>query len=297
MEKLNIAELLKDCPQGMELDCTLFEGLEFDGIVDNEFLPIRCRIKNSKGGYNIHNFTEYGQWDTLSYAKCVIFPKGKTTWEGFVPTCQLEDGKIVATSNGLFIGIIKVKNNRQVGAYCSIDYSEDFRINSDYWFNRMATEEEKTKLFDAIKANGYKWNEETKTLEKLIEPKFKVGDRVQNKNTNMIGTINLIINDEREYQVALKNGGITYILFEFQDSWELVPNKFNISNLKPFDKVLVRCSSLEKWHIDFFEVFNGKNKYSFTCLHNNRYNECIPYEGNEHLLNTNKDCDEYFKNW
>ena len=30
--KLNISELLKDCPKGMELDCTLFEGLEFDGI-------------------------------------------------------------------------------------------------------------------------------------------------------------------------------------------------------------------------------------------------------------------------
>ena len=35
MKKINIAELLRDCPTGMELDCTLFEGLEFDGIVDN----------------------------------------------------------------------------------------------------------------------------------------------------------------------------------------------------------------------------------------------------------------------
>ncbi len=27
---INIAELLKDCPRGMELDSPLFEGLEFD---------------------------------------------------------------------------------------------------------------------------------------------------------------------------------------------------------------------------------------------------------------------------
>lgn len=32
---------------------------------------------------------------------------------------------------------------------------------------RFATEKEKAKLFNAIKANGYKWNEVTKTLEKL----------------------------------------------------------------------------------------------------------------------------------
>lgn len=28
---------------------------------------------------------------------------------------------------------------------------------------------------------GYKWNTETKTLEKLIQPKFKVGDMVRHK--------------------------------------------------------------------------------------------------------------------
>ena len=41
---------------------------------------------------------------------------------------------------------------------------------------RYATEEEKQILFDAIKANGYRWNVETKTLEKLIElkPKFDI---------------------------------------------------------------------------------------------------------------------------
>lgn len=24
---------------------------------------------------------------------------------------------------------------------------------------------------------------------------------------------------------------------------------------------------------------------------------CIPYEGNEHLLGTKEDCDEFYKNW
>lgn len=86
MEKrINVAELLKDCPQGMKLDCTMFEGIEFDSIIDSESLPIRCRIKNPHGGYTVYNFTKYGCLFGAAFAKCVIFPKGKTTWEGFVP--------------------------------------------------------------------------------------------------------------------------------------------------------------------------------------------------------------------
>ena len=32
MEKINIAELLKDCPKGMELDCTMLDDVTFEGI-------------------------------------------------------------------------------------------------------------------------------------------------------------------------------------------------------------------------------------------------------------------------
>lgn len=296
--KINIVELLKDCPRGMELDCTMFEGLEFDNIIDNEFSLIRCRVKNSDGRYNFYNFTKYGCWFDTTFAKCVIFPKGKTTWEGFVPPFQLEDGKIVATSNGLFIGIIKVKNNRQVGAYCSIDYSEDFRINSDYWFYRMATEEEKQKLFDAIKANGYKWNEETKTLEKLVEPRFKVGDRIKFICNNIQFDIKELTDTHYTLEEVDYKFKYTEPISE-DKNWELVPNKFDISNLKPFDKVLVRCSSLEKWHIQFFEKYNTElgAKYPFICLCYNKYSQCIPYENNQHLLDTANDCNDFYKTW
>ena len=102
MEKLNLVELLKDCPTGMELDCTMFEGLEFDSIVNNLYLPIRCRILNPDGnGYNIYNFTKYGCWNTVERAKCVIFPKGKTTWEGFQR--PFKDGDVVVCEDGNII--------------------------------------------------------------------------------------------------------------------------------------------------------------------------------------------------
>lgn len=56
-------------------------------------------------------------------------------------------------------------------------------------------------------------------------------------------------------------------------------------NLKPFDKVLVRCDPYDVWMIDFFSHYNSDEEYSFICL-NNMYYYCIPYEGNEHLHNT-----------
>ena len=58
--KINVAKLLKDCPSGMELDCTMFENLEFDRVEeDSGKYYIICRVK-TEIGYNIHTFTEYG---------------------------------------------------------------------------------------------------------------------------------------------------------------------------------------------------------------------------------------------
>ena len=46
--KINIAELLRDCPKGMELDCSVFEDVtlyKIDTDIENEF-PIRIKTKN-----------------------------------------------------------------------------------------------------------------------------------------------------------------------------------------------------------------------------------------------------------
>lgn len=54
---------------------------------------------------------------------------------------------------------------------------------------------------------------------------------------------------------------------------------------KPFDKVLVRDSDGDEWGIDLFASFSADAPYSFQCL-NSEWKQCIPYEGNEHLLGT-----------
>ena len=75
--------------------------------------------------------------------------------------------------------------------------------------------------------------------------------------------------------------------------------KFDISELRPFDKVLVRDYYSDNWDCAFFSYYNGNkfNNSPFNCIHNS-YSQCIPYnEETKHLLGTNKDCPEYYKTW
>lgn len=56
---------------------------------------------------------------------------------------------------------------------------------------------------------------------------------------------------------------------------------------KSFDKVLVRNSD-DKWEKQFFDTFMGVDyPYPYQCIGGDVYEQCIPYEGNEELANTN----------
>lgn len=251
MENINIAELLKECPKGMELDYALFEDTIFIGVEENKNYPILIKLKDGSQ----KRLTKYGCHSNADYAKCVIFPKGKTTWEGFQR--PFKDGDVLyvdCTDEGDdsqcdFIFILNEVYNGEVHSYCHYYIPDDgfqFRelgteyLTDDEYPIRFATEEEKEKLFDAIKANGYKWNAETKTLEKLV------------------------------------------------------PNKFDITTLKPFDKVLYRMHNNDTWLAGFYNVCI-KNKIFIIGLEAIPY--CIPYEGNQHLLGTTNDCDDFYKTW
>lgn len=73
-------------------------------------------------------------------------------------------------------------------------------------------------------------------------------------------------------------------------------NKFDITTLKPFDKVLVRDNNKQKWTVDLFSFYDKDLVYIYACV-GHYANQCIPYEDNEHLLGTTDDCDEYYKTW
>ena len=67
-----------------------------------------------------------------------------------------------------------------------------------------------------------------------------------------------------------------------------IPAKINLRALKPFDKVLVRDEDDDYWRIDFFSHEDVEFNYRFICM-KDKWRQCIPYEGNEHLLGTSND--------
>ena len=178
VEKINVAKLLRDCPQGMELDCVMYEDVYFDYV--DKLNIIHCYIKN-EGFRTSITFNQHGTPNGDIKSKCVIFPKGKTTWEGFKRS--FKGGDIIYNRLQKRICIyqehLKWKGVGTI-AWCRYnEYHQSFELLEevlviDLKDYRLACETEKQKLFDAIKANGYKWNPVTKTL----EPKFKNGDVV-----------------------------------------------------------------------------------------------------------------------
>ena len=310
MEKINIAQLLKDCPQGMELDCTMLDDVVFEKIsfgVPNYPIVLK-RLKTNTTIY----LTKYGQYSDAEDYKCVIFPKGKTTWEGFVPPREFKDGDIIFTHadslkmglDNTWISIFKENSANGVITYAGI--KED---GSSYYDNTdeekgllcsyndivsqsFATEEEKAKLFQAIEKHGYKWDEETKTLTKLIKPKFKVGDRVRSIISSNCYTIVDVKNDQYVIQSDDTEKFPYQVPFSCEINYELVPDKFDINTLIPFEsRVLVRNSKDQYW-IPAFWGYKAKDGYVTTFGH---CKYCIPYKENEHLLGTTNDSNDYYK--
>ena len=301
MEKINIAELLKDCPKGMELDCTMYDNCTYAGIEDVGYIDILIntpsgRIRLTKEGCYIRHDDN---------AKCVIFPKGKTTWEGFHR--PFKDGDILAyTSSHTTVFIYRNKDNEPKhttsfyvgytigGSYHNFniyDKSLLIALNGDC-DTRFATEEEKARLFQAIKANGYEWNPETKTLEKLIEPKFKVGDKIKYRS----GEIVYRIVQTTEDSYVLDN--LCSIPISIEHMYNLVPTKFDINTLVPFEsRVLVREDKKDVWRPTFYGFFHQHSKrfYTTSC---GTWLMCIPYDENtKHLTGTTNDCDDFYKTW
>lgn len=67
----------------------------------------------------------------------------------------------------------------------------------------------------------------------------------------------------------------------------IVDLKLKFDELKPFDKVVVRCSRADKWSIDFFsyKVSNG-----YICAGDAWFGYCLPYnDETAHLLGTTDD--------
>lgn len=287
MEKINIAELLQDCPEGMDLDCAMYDNVQFDIVQDDNAFPIK--INTPEGRISL---SKYGCYSLNPQCKCVIFPKGGTTWAGFHR--PFVDGDIVALDSAggsqVFIFEEYIRGEKDY-AYCYLMLDDNGAVDlerGEYYVERFASREEQERLFEAIKEKGYRWDPVNKTLEKLIELRFKVGDMIRHKNQHEV----CLVSEVRGNHYLLDEKDIA-LPFSTQDQWELVPNKFDITTLKPFDKVLARDTDNSMWAATLFSHLRGMTFYTVGGW----YNQCIPFEGNEHLIGTTYDCDTFYKTW
>lgn len=267
-EKINVAELLKDCPKGMELDCVLYNDITLHEVVLDRAFPIV--LKRTNGDTFVT--TKYGQYQNTEDAKCVIFPKGKTTWKEFVPPCKYKagDNKLEKLVEPKFkVGDrIKLKNTPTNNILTVTKTNDDgsLNVNMYSWAITYKLQDE----YELVLNN---------------QPKFKVGDKIKKKGDTRLTTIK----DVRDgyYIITFPDYfGHCYITdklsFSNQGDYELTPNKFDITTLKAFDKVLVRDSDKDMWCASIFS-HTWKDKYFCTGAW---YNQCIPYEANKELLGT-----------
>lgn len=128
-------------------------------------------------------------------------------------------------------------------------------------------------------------------------PFITTGEMYHDISPKYICGINLLGN----FQIGLNKEGWTSDFYipaseevkkDLFDKMKEAGYKWNADNLelekiymfKPFDKVLVRDSPSQKWLINLFSYYDEEDEaYPYVCL-NERYFYCIPYEGNEYLL-------------
>lgn len=310
---MNVAEILKYCPKGTKLYSTVHGEVVLRNVCIDKEYPIITDACYA----TIVSFTKEGCYvKSCPDSECVLFPsKDQRDWKKF--KLPVKDGDIMMTiDKRAFITNGKIDNDGCPCAYCGINSYHDFTIGTttDGWtasFYIPVSEEAKKELFDKMAEAGYRWNADTLELEK-IEPKFKEGDVIINskgylflvsaiKDVDSIvvsavlytkGALNTYhnpvvmcyttevtlasIKDKNRFYSALVREGYKY------NKWQ---HKLIKQEFKPFDKVLVRGNDTEFWKADIYLGYMKNNSCPYRCTKAN-YGRCIPYEGNEYLLDT-----------
>ena len=288
-----------------------------EGGVALQVFILKSHLNNNKGycytGYDLKNnkFFEAGIWyfDRLATEEekekffKVIKNKGYR-WSNKTKTLEklpeFKAGDVLVSTAGNIVLCSHIDDSQVVHFHCRLSSLGEFEIKNDIGVGKsfhctLAPDTEKQRLFDKLKSAGYKYNPQANKLEKLIEPKFKVGNRIKSKINQVVYTITEVREDA--YLVNENTGKFSYhIPISGEENYELISDKFDIATLKPFDKVLVRRGN-NAWHIQFFEKYDKRLNYPFVCMNNSKYTQCIPYKDNEYLVNTTDDCASYYKTW
>lgn len=321
MEKeINIAEILKDKPQGTKLYSSACGKCNLEKVYDKSF---KISFYNSKFGF-MNGGEGYLDKNGKLYddGECVVFPSkemrdwSKFAWKkGDVLVSNDSDSHIIFKGFSkddytIFEGKhwISVSKKRHISCL-NMQNTQNYHIedNKEVAQTYIKTIEERL---------GGKLNLETLEVEKH-QTEFKDGDivvygesvaicRKIYKNTlyfyvSIDKTFGLLFNDNRVsaegYRFATEEE--MQQLFEALEkenkAWdnkkkEIVDLKTKVE-LKPFDKVLVRDRKTYHWEVDLFGFKTEGPNIVYHCV-GGSWKFCIPYIGNESLLGTIKDAEK-----
>lgn len=308
---MNIAEILKYCPKGTKLYCTLCGNAELGEITNIGTIVIRKVADAISTSYTLDYEGRYSH-----SGECVLFPsKDQRDWSQF--RIPIKRGDIMMEADGTipFIASGEYYWGTSPKYICGVDGADHFNIGTTYgWTSEFyipASEEAKKKLFDKMTEAGYRWNANTLELEK-IELKFKEGDVIIDNQGNLClvskirddssvtiaatlyanKALNVFISnnvnrciqlvtiasttDRNKLYSAITRKGYKYD----KEQHKLVKQKF-----KPFDKVLVRDDDTDSWEADIYLGYDEGKPFPYICTRA-AYSICISYEGNEYLLDT-----------
>ena len=314
--KINIAKILKDKPQGTKLWTDMFGSVTLYVVTD------ACDAFQVKHHNKEPWFDKDGKL-CKEGVLCIYPSKSMRNWEKFAwkkgDVLVSNDGK----REVLFKTWVNDSYTKFVGLHCliindneEVEYDNGTTVFNTNDFKGIDAEDAVQTYINTIEERfGGKINRETLEVEKP-QPEFKDGDIValvvrkcthiaifQSRQEAYIGFHAVLCqNDELllekpfredvgDIELRLATDSEKQQLFDALakegEAWDaekkmIVDLKTKVE-LKPFDKVLVRNSSIRKWEVDLFGYKSDAGLYhcvGYTC------NQCIPYEGNEHLLGT-----------
>lgn len=317
-EKINVAEILKDKPQGTKLYSSACGKCKLEEVDDKSF---KISFYNSKSGFMVGGEGYLDKNGKLyDDGECVVFPsKEMRDWSKFA----WKKGDVLVNSRGLKILFDRWANGNYTSFYAkTINLVEDGFLDTN--LHTLASEKEAKSFIKCIEERfGGKLNLQTLEIQK--QPEFKNGDIVavdldrknirifkEKKNGNNICWgkyyIGFSFNNEGKRIQTFKNytadcssdrlatdsekQQLFSALEKEGKAWDaekkqIVDLKTKVE-LRPFDRVLVRDSKSDNWRANLFGYI-GKDGYCHCVYANWAY--CIPYEGNELLLGTSKDVE------
>lgn len=317
---INIAEILKNKPQGTKLYSPLFGDVYLSYVKNG--------IINAEHHGGITKFFDNRRYYNYSEAEPLLFPsKEMRDWSKFA----WKKGDVLVnrdrTIHIVFEEFIDDAYTRFSGKhyYSKISkngYEYVRECNCDTEYFTLETEDAAQTYINTIEKGG-KLNRETLEIEK--QPEFKDGDILcitnESAACNFISIYkkqkgncifryatmfddNSVVTDKdgylqgnklsKRYATDSEKQQLFDALKKKGKAWDA--EKKQIVDLpkqhefKPFDKVLVRDEDDCIWCANIFSHINSHEEY-VTIGCERGYTYCLPYEGNEHLLGTTKDVE------